>query len=382
MPFLGFSQSAKCVAPNRSGTILFRDLKKCLHPSFGWLESLLQGRTAVGTPLVVIANRTWAFGPPASESDVIVFPRELSGEMRAMTLRRWYWDRTEFQKFCLGFGVFFVFGCIWHVRLLFDCSANWWWAKHDLTFLIAHPFLFAPAFGLVLAFLDRKIVEGTSWTLPILTLLFVILAVILTCIDHSRPPPNKLSPWIGAAETGVFMSAIAAFVAYCLAAIWMRAITAKVFAVFCAAAALIVLWIPLRVYADLSGPTTINAPTGVVAWAVAKLTNLFFPTTSSFGIVGPEAKFALVIAFLLCICFVILALVEFGKELSTDSVRLVGSIAAALSALVSMTLSANTSWVLPVRDLINDLDPAMFIAIGVVAFVIIVTLAKSLLDRN
>src|SRR4051794_27697732 len=108
-----------------------------------------------------------------------------------MKLPQLYWDRSEFQMFCIGFGCFFAVAMIWHAWVLYDYfrngPQNWRIARHELTFLVAHPYLFAPAFGILFATANRGLLEGIKildWRSALLVAL--LLLVVLICWNNQR----------------------------------------------------------------------------------------------------------------------------------------------------------------------------------------------------
>jgi hypothetical protein len=260
---------------------------------------------------------------------------------------------------------------LWHLWIILDCSADWGTAKHDLTFLVAHPFLFAPAIGLIFSTIDDKRLGKRA--ILFLVTAAIIVAGIITWINQSRPPQNQVSVFLGAFETAVFMIAIVAFIFYCFAVIWSHKLDTPTFARFCLAAVLFALWIPLRVYADLSNPVSLQL--AAIKRFFAEDFGFLWLGGTQFGTVGPQAMFGLVVAILVFTCFAIIALVKNTGDIQ----KTIASVAGAVGVLISMTLVKNVEWVPPVQNLIMDMGAEMFVALGVIAFLMILSLAKFLL---
>ncbi len=274
-----------------------------------------------------------------------------------------YWSLTQFQKFCLGFLAFFLIGFLWHIFLFLDFAEHWPWAKHELTFLVVHCFLFAPACGLVFTIVDRSLLQELRlWKYGILVV-FLLLVLGLCCVDFVRGSPNKLSPAVGFLETWIFMSAIAVFIWYSLMVIFDRdAATFVVCIRLLFAASLFTLWIPFRVYADVVARFAPHFNGAALKGAVA-------------GGVGPQAQFALLVAFLFFTTFAIYGIATFTptylREVSAGTV-------AGATILASIALAANTGWVKHAYNVVEKLDDWMFLALGIVAFTMILVLAKGL----
>jgi hypothetical protein len=292
-------------------------------------------------------------------------------------VRDFWWSRNEFQKFYWGFGLFFAVAMIWHFAVLTSCDERWNLAKHQLTYLIAHPFLFAPAFGLLCTVVNRRLLsQMVGWYFVLVVFLAVV--IVLTVIDMIRIRGTPNFPLLGPFETGFFMLAIGGYIWYCLAAIWSKRVSDVAFVRLSAAAALSMLWIPLRVYADLAEKSNTASPLGLCS-LIFNFTGMFGGTATQVGTVGVQPKFALLIALLVCSCFAMLAVVSYARVLP---LQLTGSVTAALSALFSITLAADTSWFEPAHRLIDELGGEMFFALGLILFVMILSLAKSLLPDD
>ncbi|HEX3600498.1 MAG TPA: hypothetical protein VHU84_10175, partial [Lacipirellulaceae bacterium] len=214
---------------------------------------------------------------------------------------RSYWQLTQFWKFFIGFITFFVIALIWHLSLL-DSSSHWARSKHDLTFLVCHPFCFAPAMGLLFSVLDRELLMSLRFWYAVL-LLFILVVAGLCIAQINAPHVSMDHPIAAPFETVVFMGAVGIFIWYFLAATWFHRVTQVVFVRLSAAASLMLLWIPLRVYADISVP--LAQPHVTYMNAIGAIFFPIWPFVGGAGPVQPPAKFALIVAIIVGVCFVI-----------------------------------------------------------------------------
>jgi hypothetical protein len=284
------------------------------------------------------------------------------------TLLERYWGMPRLRKFYLGFVVCLAVACIWHGYLVLDAYSgiaggnNWVWAKHELTFLIAHPFLFAPAVGIVLSVLNRDFLRGLRRGELIALVLLILGSLVLTYIDHIQPPPNRLSEWLGLLETGFFMTTVFLFLWYVVIALSRRAYEdPPVLNCLVAALILYALWIPLRIYADGAVPFAGN-PAGLDAHFEVPRNNIAM---------AGQTSLALIVLLLTAFVFFVLA----WRYLVSPHPAIVIAVISGVAALITAMFFKQALWIPPCFHLIESLRLVHFVAIFFVTMFVIYILA-------
>jgi hypothetical protein len=255
---------------------------------------------------------------------------------------------------------------IWHIRLLFNLHEHWKWAKHELTYLVAHPLLFAPAIGLVCSIEPDLVPDLAKWELA-MGVAFILIALGVTIVDQWRLRQYPLSNYVRFTETWFFMSVVAAYLWYA-AVIFLREgyMDPVVFIRLATSSVLMALWIPLRIYADLAVP---------FAGDEEELRKALGVHDTWIGL-EEQPAFALVIFIMCLFVFAVFAVAAHGPHLPVAAVTFGLSVAV---AIVVALVVKQKSWVPPLFQLIEAMNAFMFPVLAFVAELIIMLLARTLL---